>query len=210
MTSHRLTSHRRARAVAAALALSAMLAACSSDDPAPEPAPTEVAETQASDDWTVAELEQAVLEGDIGTSTVLATVTGALLDGPRSIPAEVEVTEVAADEVSTLVRFTLRAVDDSNPMLPLTFFNQLRPLTADIRDVAIVDAGAGLRLLPFVGVSQADADKTLCSCAGSPPRMSQVGQPLSATFPALDTATTTISLELPGFPAIEGLPVARR
>ncbi len=204
-----MTTHNRARVAVAALALSAMLAACSSDDPSPKPAPTEAVATQASDEWTVEEVERAVLEGDIGTSSVLATVTGALVDGPRSIPAEVEVTEVAADEASTLVRFTLRGVDDSSPTLPLTFFNQLRPLADDIRDVAIVDAGAGLRLLPFVGVSQVNADKTLCSCSGSPARMSQVGQPLSATFPPLDAGTTTISLELPGFPVVEDLPVER-
>lgn len=205
-----MTAHRRARLAVAALALSAMLAACSSDDPSPEPAPTEVAETQASDDWTRAEFEAAVLEGDIGTSTVLATASGALADGPRSHPAVVEVTEVAADETSTLVRFTLRGVDEESTRLPLTFFNEFRPLVDDIRDVAIVDTGAGARLLPFVGVSQANADHSLCSCSGSPGQISQTGQPLSATFPALDTATTAISLELPGFPVIEGLPVTRR
>jgi len=196
--------------MAALVALAALLAGCSSGGADPQPAPTEAAATADSPgDWTRAELERAVLEGDVGTSTVLGTATGALEDGSRSHPAVVEVTEVVADDVTTLVRFALRNVDDSDPVLPLSMFNRRTPLTDDIRDVAIVDPGRGQRLLPFVGISQTDASVSLCSCSGSPAKMSQVGQPLSATFPALDPGTTSVSLELPGFPVIEDLPVTR-
>jgi hypothetical protein len=120
------------------------------------------------------------------------------------------VTEVVADESGTTVRFTLVNLQDTHPLLGLEAFNEWRPLATDIRDVAMVDPVAAQRYLPYVGWTSADADDSLCACSAAPLHMSTAGQLLSATFPALDPSTDTVSLEVPGFPAVDDLPVTRR
>ena len=188
-----------------------VLAACTGgDDPDPGPATPSAEETEAADGWTREDLTAAVFEGDIGTSQVLGTAEGQVVGPSSAFPASVEVTEVHAGSSSTLVRFTLRNVDDSDPLLPLEGFNARTPLTRDVRDIALVDAAANVRLQPFLAVPQSgERNESFCTCAAAPLQMSQEGQLLSATFPPLDAGTTTVSLELPNFSVIEDLPVTR-
>jgi len=202
---------RAGRAAAVVVGL-LVLAGCTGGDEPDEGAPqTPTADaTQAPDGWTRAELATAVFEGDIGTAEVLGRADGQVVGPSTSFPATVEVTAVEAGTSSTLVRFTLRNVDDSDPLLPLEGFNSRTPMTRDVRDIALVDADANVRLQPFLAVPQSgDRTESFCTCAAAPLQMSQEGQLLSATFPPLDAGTTTVSLELPNFPVIEGLPVSR-
>lgn len=191
-----------------------VFAACSGGGESPSPEPTGSASSAPVDEaaagWTRQEIATALFEGDLGTVEDLGTAVGELVGPSSSFPAEVTVTQVSAGRASTLVRFTLANVDDSDPLLPLHAFNAARPLTRDIRDVALVDPAQNLRFLPFLG--QLDPDdpmKSFCTCSAAPLQMSQEGQLLSATFPPLPEGTTTVSLELPGFPLIENLPVTR-
>ncbi|MGN8246573.1 hypothetical protein ACTHAM_000237 [Cellulomonas soli] len=200
---------KRAAGVAALLAGVLVLAGCTGDD---EPDPTASASAAAPEparDWSRAEIEELVFEGDLGTSTVLGSAEGQVPDLVDVLPARIDVTKVEADEASTVVWFTLVNLQDTDPLLDLAAFNEWRPLATDIRDVAMVDPVAEQRYQPYVGWTSADEDNSLCACASAPLHMSTVGQLLSATFPALDPTTGTISLEVPGFPAIEGLPVTR-
>jgi hypothetical protein len=170
-------------------------------------APTDPATTRA---MTREELQAAVFGGDVGSTTVLGQVDGAVYDSVDPHPARIEVTEVTAFATSTLVRFTLVNLKDDDPLLSLEAFNRKTPLTHDIRDVAIVDTAGQQRYEPYVGVSTSDKTVSLCTCAASPLGMSEVGQPLSATFPPIDPSATTLSLDVPGFPEIKDLPVTRR
>lgn len=189
-----------------------VFSSCSADeDPVPTPTAGETTAPAGDDEgWTRAELEALVFEGDIGTSTVLGSASGEVRSRPTPFPAEVEVTEVTAGPASTLVRFTLSNVDDSTPLLGLESFNARTPLTRDIRDIAIVDGTLGQRLQPFIGVQADKPDTSICTCAAAPAQMSTEGQLLSGTFPPLDPGTTTVTVEIPGFPAIEDVPVTRR
>ena len=127
----------------------------------------------------------------------------------NDLPARIDVTEVTAGPTSTLVRFTLVSTGTGKSNIGLGAFNAARPVTAAIRDVAIVDAAAKQRYLPYIGASVQDAQKTLCACSTAPVTMSSVGQLMSATYPALDPSATSITLSVPGFPDIVNLPVTR-
>ncbi|GEM_PF-1227769 len=199
----------------AALALVvALVAGCTGeDDPNTSPS-SGTSATQGGDDPTAMtreELQDAVFEGDLGTSTVLGSVEGAVPDPAKTLPARIDVTSVTADEVSTVVRFTLANLEDTDPLVQLSAFNEFRPLAGDIRDVAIVDTTASQRLRPYVGYQgEVGQDAGICTCSDAPLQMSRVGQFLSATFPPLDPSTTEISVEIPGFPAVENVAVTRR
>ncbi|MCL3859931.1 hypothetical protein [Actinotalea sp. K2] len=189
-------------------------AACTPSDPEPTPGPTSSASPDATqepeaDGWTRAEIAAALFDGDIGTSEVLGSVDGQVTGPSSAYPATIEVTDVLAGQESTLVRFTLRNVDDSDPLVPLEAFNAATPLTRDTRDVALVVSAEDQRLQPFLAVTDGDRTTSFCTCSTAPVQMSQRGQLLSATFPPLDAGTEQVSLELPGFPLVEDLPVRR-
>ncbi|WP_421734647.1 hypothetical protein [Cellulomonas sp.] len=185
------------------------LVACTGDD---EPTPTgtgTASSSPAAEGMTREELEAAVFGSD-SASTVLGSVEGAVRDPLHPFPARIDVTEVVAAEASTTVRFTLVNLEDTDPLLQLTAFNDQRPLTMDIRDVALVDPTASLRFLPYVGAPNAAGETaSICACSTAPLQMSEVGQLLSATFPPLDPSTETVTLEIPGFPPVEGVAVSR-
>lgn len=191
----------------------AVLTACSGDQPDPIASGSATSTTSPEPDeaaWTRAELATALFDGDAGTSSVLGAADGAVPDRATPKPARVEVTEVHAGQETTFVRFTLLNVDSSTPLLSLDAFNTKTPLTRDIRDVALVDSAQNTRLQPYLAnLAAGESNVSFCTCATAPVQMSTVGQLLSATFPALDPATTTVALELPGFGLIENLPVTR-
>jgi len=175
--------------------------ATSTGSPTPDP---------TAQGMTREQLQDAVFNGDVGSSTVLGQADGKVPDRTKDLPAHIDVTEVTASATSTLVRFTLKNAKDGQADLSLEAFNQRTPLTRDIRDVAIVDPVGQQRYQPYVGVSSTDKDVTVCACSSAPVVMTSTGQLLSATFPPVDAEATTISLVVPGFPEIKGLPVTRR
>ncbi|WP_024286151.1 hypothetical protein [Cellulomonas sp. KRMCY2] len=183
----------------------------STPDPSGAAGPTGSATPEAEpEDWTRAEIAQALFTGDVGTTEVLGSATGAVRDPAHPFPASIEVTDVHAGQASTVVRFTLTNVDDSDPLISLFAFNSLSPLTRDVRDVALVVPQEDARLQPFLAVPvDPDKDGSFCTCSAAPLQMSREGQLLSATFLPLGEGTTTVSLEVPGFPLVENLPVTR-
>lgn len=194
---------------AVALGLGALTACSAADEPEPTSGPTSPA-PDASEErtgWTAAEIESVVL-GTLPADDVLGSAEGAVPDRYGDHPAVVEVTAVRATDRTTVVWFTLRNVEDGSASLPLEAFNTRSPLTMDVRDVALVDVASGVRYQPYLGVSVQDDTKSFCTCAHAPKQITTKGQLLSATFPAIPEGTTTVALELAGFPLIEDLPVA--
>ncbi len=175
---------------------------------APAPTTGASATPTTSPGMTTEEFEAALFAGDVGTAEPVGTVEGELTDPPAQVPARVDVTQVLADEHSTLVRFTLATPDGSPADLGLPVFNQRYLLARDIRDVALVDPVAEQRYQPFIGVGVTDEENLLCACSTAPLTFSE-GVPLTATFPPLDPSTETVTLEVPWLPALEDLPVTR-
>ncbi len=188
-----------------------VLVSCTGGDGAPAPTGTRPSTPAGEDDgMTRAELQDSVFDGDVGSSDVLGSVEGKVPDRTKDIPGRIDVTEVLATENSTLVRFTLVNTQDTDPLLDLSAFNQSRPLARDIRDVAIVDTTGEQRYLPWIGTTGVEGDdRSLCTCATAPVQFSGIGQLLSATFPAIDPSAATVTVEVPGFPPVEDVPVTR-
>lgn len=179
-------------------------------EPGPRPTGGGATPTQdAAASMTTEEFEAAVFDGDVGSSEVIGTVEGELTDGSRQVPARVDVTEVLADDNGTLVRFTLVSPSGEKSSIGLPVFNQRAVLARDIRDVAMVDPVASQRYEPYIGVGGPDGKDVLCACSTAPLDFS-VGVPLTATFPALDPGTTTVTFEVPWLGPVEDLPVTRR
>ncbi|ADG75447.1 hypothetical protein Cfla_2559 [Cellulomonas flavigena DSM 20109] len=187
--------------------------ACQGPDE-PGPAPTSSSSAGPDDDgagegWTTEGFEAAVLEGDVGTSEVLASVEGELSDPPDVIPVRVDVTQVLADESSTLVRFTLAHLGDEPSRLG-PVFSTTSVLSREMRDVALIDPTSEQRYLPYIGVRVTDEKSSFCVCSGQPRTFSSAGAYLTATFPPLDPSTQTVTFEVPWLPLIEDVPVERR
>ena len=203
-------------AVAAAVVLLlgggvAFVACQGPDEPGPAPTSSGSADPDdgaADEGWTTEEFEAAVLEGDVGTSEVLGSVEGELTDPPHRIPVRVDVTQVLADDSSTLVRFTLAHLGDGPARLGPVFSSRA-VLAQEMRDVALIDPTVQQRYQPYLGVRVTDEDSTFCVCSGQP-RSFSTGTYLTATFPPLDPSTETVTFELPWLPLVEDIPVERR
>jgi len=187
-----------------------VLAGCTSGDPDPAPTSSTPEPSADGDTWTAEELARATLDVPVEEADVLATVDGALYQvvGPDK-PARILVTGASADDHGTTVTFVLRSGGGEEVYFEPYAFSRLNTGARDVRDISIIDPVAGIRMQPFLGTSGESRTDVLCTCAKQPPTMSDVGGELSATFPPLDPATTDIILEVPGFPSLEGIPVAR-
>lgn len=204
---------RMGRLSAAALVV-VVLAGCTGGDPDPVSTPSASVSASASpagDSWTAAELAQVTLDGESSQDAVSGEIEGALYQvAGDDIPARISVTEVLADENGTTLKFVMRTLDGSDVQFDPYPFNRATPLLFDIRDLALVDPGAEVRLQPFLGTADPERPQVLCTCSRHPTVLSGEGVELAATFPPLDASTQDVVLEFPGFPALESVPVTRR
>lgn len=178
------------------------------DEPTAAPSVTP-SSTPTAESMTVEELEALVFSSDLGTSEVLASVDGSV--GTRGGPqtsARLDVTDVVANEHSTIAYFTVANTSGSDSLMPLQMFNEFRPLQRNIRDVTLVDPEAAQRYWAYIG-QNADGSMVSCACSTAPVSFTERGQQLNSVFPPLDPATTSVTLEVPGFPAVE-VPVTRQ
>jgi len=81
----------------------------------------------------------------------------------------------------------------------------------DVRETEIVVPQENMRLMPYTAVRNKDESQgDRCLCTHGFTRLSAaVPVLMSASFPALAPGIDTISLDVPGFPVIENLPVTR-
>jgi len=202
----------RTRVVPIAALAVVLLAGCTGGDPSPTPTggASVPEETPESGGWTPAELSRVTLDVPESDDAALAEVEGALYQVVGDdVPARIIVTDVSANENGTTLKFKLRSLDGGDERFEAYAFNRRSPGLLDIRDLAIVDPTAQTRLQPFLGTSDPARPDVLCTCSQHPMNMSGVGGELSATFPPLDPATDVVTLEFPGFPALESMPVRR-
>ncbi|MFH5822147.1 hypothetical protein [Georgenia sp. AZ-5] len=200
---------RALRGVVAAAAAVLVLAGCSQSDP--EPAGETTGSPAAEETGKAAEEVTAEVFGSEADAEPLAEGDGVVTDGPRQTPVRVEVQAVEATPESTVVTFTLYGTTEEEQSLPLDAFNSTRMLMMDIRDVSIVDEGDETRYAPYLGYESGGtvAEAQFCMCSHAPKTVSAEGVLLYATYPPLAEGSETVTLEIPGFEPIEGLPVTR-
>ena len=203
----------RMRRISAVVLAVVLLGGCTGGDDSDPVSPTSPAASgeAGGDSWTAAELARVTLDVEADEDDVLGEVEGGLYQvNGGDIPARIAVTEVMADEYGTTLRFVLRTLDGGDVRFDPYPFNKAKPLTFDIRDLALVDPVAETRLQPFLGTNDPESPGILCTCSRHPTVLSGVGVELAATFPPRDASTQDVVLEFPGFPALERMPVTRR
>jgi hypothetical protein len=186
------------------LALAAVLAlsGCSGDDDgAPRAAGSASPQPTAgpAEQLTAEVLEAADAPDPLATGSGTLPGTGAAVT--------VDVLEVKAGPDTTLLRWQLRSSDGSTVE---TYTSALsRPNRFDIRAVALVDEQGGQRLQPFTFVPQKRDEDVLCACSELPNSVGAAGVTLYALYPALDPATTSVDVVVPGLPTLEDVEVSR-
>jgi hypothetical protein len=204
---------RARRTVAALLAVLAVAGCTSADDPVDPPStPTSTAGPtgDAAPEWTADELVEAVHARP--EEEAIASADGEVAYQEVAAPARAEVLEVRAGDASTTVVYRLTYLGDGDLDVGSSYFSPERAANPDARGLALQLPEENRRLRPYLAV---DDDTTTgaeptCMCTRLPMRMFH-GRPMlqTATFPALGAATTTVDLEMLGFPLLAGIPVTR-
>ncbi|NKX92130.1 hypothetical protein HF995_02390 [Sanguibacter hominis ATCC BAA-789] len=210
-------SAQRARGALCLLAAALLVAGCTGDD-APEPTasgsvstPTPGATATELEGPTVADVE-AMAGEQVGETEPMKVVEGEIPDtGDGTFDAQAGVVAVEAGESSTRLVVTLRTTSGAEETVPLDAFNEWSPLTMDVRDLSVTDPAAQTVLLPYLGLAEGKTppDGTFCLCSASPKTLDGDWVTVYATLPPLDPATTTVSVDVPGFPTVTEVPVTR-
>lgn len=159
---------------------------------------------------TAEDVTEAIF-GAADAAEPIAEADGEILNnGSGRSPARITVEAVTAGPESTLLRFTLYA-GNGEESVSLKAFNDLTPLTADIRDVKIGDPASGTKYAPYLGYDTAEEsdEASFCLCSTHPKTIDTDGVHLYATYPALDPSAKTASVYVPGFPELTDVPVTR-
>lgn len=201
-------------AVVGALAV-LLLAGCTADEAPPQPEPTSDptpdADTDEADDWTVESLGAAILEEDLveGVEPV-ATATGTVTSIGGEWEVQVDVLSVTADEDGTDLTYVLRSPDGVVADGDRHAWGDGRKIYNDTRSIAILDEEGEARLQPYTGYTSFDRDsQAFCACSSMPSSVGE-GDVLGALLPPLDPATTSVTVEFPGFEPLTDVPVTRR
>lgn len=215
----RFSARRRAAALIPAVLLVAVAGCTPGDDPGPSPTPTVTA--TATGTGEVPTSPTTTDPGAADPTQVAATVAAAAALGEpaRSAqgtilslsltqePAELGVFRVEAGTTSTRLVIGLRTPGDevsvSAPALSIE--------TWDIAEVSLIDPVSESILKPFASRRpEAPAQtESFCACSDYPKTIGATWHPLYALVPALDAATTTVTVRVPGFPDVTDVPVTR-
>lgn len=204
-------------ALTALVASSLLLAGCTvggddpddgaSDGPAggpvvsAEPGEDEEADALSSDEISALLLD----EGEaLAQRQPLASVEAELPVSPAAAVLTLDVIEVVATPSGTVVDMQVTA---PGPVTAQgnTFSSQEFVNPEYLSDIDLVDVQAQETLRPVLAAEGG----RWCQCSKTPTSLSSVPTPLSAVFPAVDEATTTVDIRFGGFPVVEGVPVTR-
>jgi hypothetical protein len=191
-------------AVTGAVMAAVLLASCSGGGtPGGSMTPGSGGTSASSRGPSAAEKLTQSLLGTTSDDPVLGSASGtAEINGQRS-QLVADVLEVRAGAQTTLLRWRLKSA--SGGVTQALGFWLSEPPLFDSRGITVLDRPGNHALSPFT-YNKDDHD---CVCSRLPGSVDGDGEPMYALYPPLDASTTTVDITLPGFPAIEGVPVTR-
>lgn len=216
---HGVGRRRRIVALAGAVILTLSASACTSNDPEPEP--TSTISNGPPDGGTTSEppverkspekIAQEI-QDSVAVRDPEIVVVGKLKSGPSTFPAELAVLAVEASESSTRLVIALRSTTGEEESLDYAALNVRTPLNPGIRDVSVTDPTAERVLMPSLAYEKGKDPLTesFCLCSNSPKTLNESWFPVYATLPALDPATSAVTVNVPGFEAVPDVPVTRK
>lgn len=219
MTTSTASGHRRARGTALLLAATLLVAGCTGDE---EPGPTTSstaggtpsagASTPAEPEGPTAAEVEATVGNQAGSPEPVKVVDGEIPQtGEGTFAAQAGVVAVEAGTASTRLVVALRTTSGGEETVPLEAFNEWAPLMMDVRDLSVTDPNAQTVLLPYLGLTEGKTapDGTFCLCSASPKTLNGDWVTLYATMPPLTPETTTVAVDVPGFPTVTDVAVTR-
>lgn len=188
------------------------LSACSAEeDPGAAPEQTAAATPAPAETRDAADVAAAVF-GSVEAVSPVAEADGELATDAGAVPARLTVEGVEANETSTQLRFTVYGTTAEPESVSLAALNPAYPLLMDVRGVTITDPTTGSTYAPYQGLSeegQAGGDPGFCLCSEHPRTVDAEGVALYSTYPALPAGVEEITVNVPGFAAVAGVPVTR-
>jgi hypothetical protein len=108
---------------------------------------------------------------------------------------------------TTLLHWRLKSTSGSPVSASGNWASGGNSSVTDTRNVALLDTAGNLKLLPYLNAGQAIFGDTDCTCSETPRTVSSTPVDLYATFPALDANARTVTVAIPGFPAMKDVAV---
>lgn len=134
----------------------------------------------------------------------VATVEAEVPLTPAAGVLTLGVIEVVASPTGTVVDMQVTATQPVTAQSG-TFSAQQFVNPEYIADIDLVDPGAQETLRPVLAAEGG----RWCQCSAIPNSLSTVPTPLTAVFPTIDEATTTVDIRFGNFPVVEDVPVTR-
>lgn len=205
---------RTSRIAAAAAAVSFLLAGCTvggdtPDDPATtgaEAAPVASATEEQPEGLSSEEISAELLDrGEaLAEREPLASVEAEVPLTPAAAVLTLDVVEVVATPSGTVVDMRVTAPGPVTPQSG-TFSAEEFVNPEYIADIDLVDPTTEETLRPVLAAEGG----RWCQCSTIPGGLGTEPTPLTATFPVLDEATTTVDIRFGNFPVVEDVPVSR-
>lgn len=205
----RRTAGRAVLAGLAALTLALAASSCSGHKKhSGAPKPTGSASASAAPGSVQALQDKVLAAGTPGAAAATATAAIHVLGSSGSTTSlTAEVVQVSVSGSTTLLHWRLKSGDGSPVSASGNWASGGTSSVTDTRNVALLDTAGQLRLLPYVNAGQAIFGDTDCVCSETPRTVSSTGVDMYATYPALSAGATTVTVSIPGFPAMTNVPV---
>lgn len=204
-----MRQHSRPTAIVVPLIAALLVASCTAagdDGETPEPGGTRFEGTPEPTAVDPEEVSAQLLSAGEEALEPVAEAEGAVrvYDGTTGeAPAIAEILSVDRDARATRLVWRLSSRSGTIRLDP----NTLRVDSGvDAQDVDLVDPQAQQRLKPYR--YRDEINFAQCICSSVPIRLDERGQVLYGLYPPLGEGTSTVTVEIPGFPAIEDVPVS--
>lgn len=155
---------------------------------------------------------QKIMGTTQGDAKALASSRGTLDVTDKKSAVTAEILDIHAYQETTQVAWRLKnatggAVDTAS-------FQLARPPLFDTRQLGLVDTATSNTYRPFTfvpmgGVAGDEGRDTSCVCGDLPDKTDATGGVLYAELPALPEGVTSVSVTIPGFKTMTGVPVSR-
>jgi hypothetical protein len=198
---------RSARLAAVALLAGVLVAGCTGgggDQPPAQAEPTGGATAPAGVDPE--QVSADLLDRAAAAPEPVATADGVLrvqgAGGPA--PGRVEILSVQRSARGTLLTWRVSSASGLAQLKPDTFRTDATGV--DTQGVDVVDTTGEQRLKPYRYRDETGFSR--CICSTTPVDVDEDGQVLHGLYPPLADGAESVSVEVPGFPTLESVPVA--
>ena len=201
---------RRVQVGLAVIALVAGMTACSGHKKDPNPGPTASA-TASGTATGIQALENQLLASPTNAPSVATASADIHLLGSSgsTVALTAQVVSVTVTGGTSELHWRLASSDGSTVQAFGNWASGGNSSNTDTSQIALVDTTGKERLLPYFNAGQAIFADGDCVCSQTPRQVSSTPVDMYATYPAISDATSTVTIDIPGFAPMTDVPVTR-